>query len=37
MLTDILICLRLARMYHKLGSSPLQALRRAIRFVWSRP
>lgn len=33
---DTLTCLRLARMYHRLGAPRVLALRRAARFVWTR-
>lgn len=36
MIHDIMTCLRLARMYHRLGARPMLALQRAARFVWTR-
>lgn len=36
MIHDVMTCLRLARMYHRVGTPPVLALRRAARFVWTR-
>jgi hypothetical protein len=35
MLHDLMTCLRLARMYRRIGTPPVLALKRAARFVWT--